>query len=1114
MQLLPDSSALENATVEPSPSPLAPLGLVTPTGFRFDNFSSSSDLQFNGNARQSGNNLQLTPATNTQAGSAFYKTAYRIDGSSNFNTQFQFQLSGGDGSNGADGFTFVIQNDGRGTGAIGGTGGAVGYSDIGRSLAIEFDTYDNGANDPDANHISLLRNGNVSTAVRNATTAIDLNGGSPINAWIDYNAASKQLSVFLATNGPKPATAVLTETVDLAATVGTQAYFGFTGGTGGLRNNQEIRSWVLDTNAAPITGGVTPGNGNGLRGEYFDNIDFTNSRLVRTDRTVDFGWGSGSPDPSIAADTFSVRWTGKVQPLYTEDYTFFTTVDDGVRLTVNGQTVINRLVDQPATTINGTPIRLEAGKQYDIALDYYENRGQAVARLGWQSRRQSRQIIPTSQLFSGATNSPGVFEVDGAAVSVRENAGPARVRINRVGGSQGAASIQYITTNNTAQRDSDFVFQAQTVNFASGQTTAIVEIPIINDNVAEPTENFIFGILSPTGAGLGTKRTVNVTIEDDDAVNGSFEFNQVAYEAKENAGTATITVNRVGSTTGAAAVRYSTGAGTATAGTDYTTVSNVLNFANGEASKTFTVNLVNDGSVERDETVQLTLSDATGAALGDRRQTLLSILNDDITGIQRETTITGLTAPTSIKWTPNGDYVFIAQQNGEVKIANARTNQVLGTFIDLRDQVNGVRDRGLLGMTIDPQFANGRPYVYLLFTYDPPEAGQTSRPGYNNEFSGKDQTGNRPARLIRVEAEFVNGSYREKVGGERRILLGKNSNFANTRGFDQNSTREEFRDLPASGFVRDAQGNNTAESIQDYLAGDSESHSVGDVEFGPDGKLYVTIGDGTSYIYNDKRTIRVQDIDNLSGKMLRIDPDTGRGLADNPFYNVSTGSQFDSKYNSNLDSNRSKVFNLGLRNPFRFGFNPSTGLPVIGDVGFNSWEELNAGRGRNFGWPAYEGGQTPTGAPTSIRTPGYRDNAEVQPYYPGGSRAITPTNPLYSFPHINRGNAVVMGEYYMGNTLPDRYDNALFFANTSQGRVSALFSDSQGRTTGTQLVEDNLFGVVQLSVGPDGSLYYVNIGNGTGTGSIGRWKPSTTAVNAPTARPGEFIKNSGLFQQS
>jgi glucose/arabinose dehydrogenase len=1097
MQLLSDPQdnnlALDSALPAAAQAPLA--------GLNYSNFNSTAGLTLNGNASASSGALALTPAIRTQAGSAFATTSYQINGDTSFNTQFQFRLSGGDGANGADGFTFVLQNDSRGASAVGGTGGAVGYSNIARSLAIEFDTYDNGAIDPDGNHISLLRNGS-GNALSNASTNIDLNSGNAVSAWIDYDGATNQLQVFLSSDGTKPGTALLTETIDLAAIVGSQAFVGFTAGTGGLSNIQAIQSWQFNATDTPPTGG---GNGTGLRGEYFDNIDFTNSKVVRTDSTVNFDWANGSPDAQIAPDTFSVRWTGQVQPLYTEDYTFFTTSDDGVRLFVNGQQVINKFFNQAATTHNGTAIRLEAGKKYDIRMDYFENAGKAVAKLGWQSARQASQIIPTSQLFSN--DSPGVFEVDTTPVSVREDGGVAQVRINRVGGSKGSATIDFITNDSTAKRDTDFTFQSRTLTFGDGVTTQLVDIPIVNDTVAEDTEQFVFAILGATGASLGTKRTTNVSILDDDNVNAQFAFKQVAYEAKENGGTATIAVSRLGSNSGVASVQYSTSDGTAQAGSDYTAATGTINFASGVDTQTFTVNLLNDGVVERDESVRLTLSNPTGGSLGARSQVLLNILNDDKGNFAQETVVSQLTTPTAIDWTPNGQYMFIAEQNGLVKVVNTTTNQTQATpFLDLRNEVNGTRDRGLLGMTLDPNFSNGRPYVYLLHTYDPPEAGDTTRPGYNPTFGAKDSNGNRPGRLIRVEAELVNGVYREKVGAPRVVLLGKNSTFANTRGFDANSTLVANANLPASGFVRDANGNNTDVSIQDYLAGDSESHSVGSVQFGSDGQLYVTIGDGTSYNYPDARTVRVQDLDNLSGKMLRINPDTGAGLADNPFAT------------SDLNSNRSKVFNLGLRNPFRFTFDPKTNLPVIGDVGFGSWEEVNTGRGKNFGWPAYEGGLTPTGTPTSLRTGGYQELPGVQPFYPGGAKAITPQDPLFAFPHLTPGNAIVMGEYYTANTFPSLYKDALFISNTSKGRVSALFFDQTGKVEGTQLFEDNLFGAVQLTVGPDGSLYYVNLGQPINTGvqnsgSVGRWRPTASgaAPNAPAAPPSvQFVKGGFL----
>jgi glucose/arabinose dehydrogenase len=838
------------------------------------------------------------------------------------------------------------------------------------------------------------------------------------------------------------------------------------------------------------------GTGDGLNATYYDNLDFTGAQVKRIDSTVNFNWGNSSPDSRIGPDTFSAMWTGQVQPSYTEAYTFFTTTDDGVRLFVNGQQVISQFKDQGATTVDGTPIALEAGKKYDIRMEYYEKGGLAVAQLGWRSASQGSQIIPKSQLYSGGDGGgpSGSFEIDVTGVTVSEGAGNAVVTINRIGGSNGLATVDYIANEDTAKRGTDFTATSGTLTFATGEVSKTFSVPIINDTIAEPTEGFSVGLVSATGATLGTRRTAPVTILDDDAVSSSYAFGQSVYEVKENGVQATITVLRSGSTTTAGSVNYATSNGTgatgATAGSDYTAATGTVNFGAGETSKTFTVAVTNDTIGERNETLNLTLSAPVGGTLGTQLTAALTILDDDPGKFVRESIVSGLTTPTSIDWTPNGQYIFVSEQNGLVKVINAANNQVQATpFIDLRDDVNGVRDRGLLGMTLDPQFNSGRPYVYLLYTYDTPDAGNTARRGYSNIFGGKDQAGNRPSRLVRVEAEFVNGVYRAKAGSQI-VLLGKNSNLANTNGFDSNSTLEANRNLPASGFVRDANGNNTSTSIQDYIAGDSESHTIGFVQFGKDGKLYVTIGDGASYNFADERAFRVQDLDNLSGKMLRIDPDTGAGIADNPF---ATG---------DLASNRSKVFNYGLRNPFRFTINPTTGLPTIGDVGWFSNEEINTGRGKNFGWPNYEGGYE-NGVSVNRKTPDYQNFAAAQAFYASGGAAEAP---LYAFPHQpGGGNAIIMGEYYTGNTFPAFYENALFYTDASRGTVTSVFFDQTGKVSGTSQFADGLFGITQLTVGPDGSLYYVNlgtpIGGQAGTGSIGRWRPDATAAALPAKTP-------------
>lgn len=148
------------------------------------------------------------------------------------------------------------------------------------------------------------------------------------------------------------------------------------------------------------------GLGTGLTAEYFDNMDFTGTKLTRVDATVDFDWQGGAPDASMGADQFSVRWTGKVEPRYSETYTFHTVSDDGVRLWVNGQLLIDNWTDH-APTENTGQISLEAGQKYELRMDFFENAGGAVAQLRWSSPSQSKELIPASRLWHGSTG-PGI----------------------------------------------------------------------------------------------------------------------------------------------------------------------------------------------------------------------------------------------------------------------------------------------------------------------------------------------------------------------------------------------------------------------------------------------------------------------------------------------------------------------------------------------------------------------------------------------------------------------------------------------------------------------------------------------------------------------------------
>jgi hypothetical protein len=154
------------------------------------------------------------------------------------------------------------------------------------------------------------------------------------------------------------------------------------------------------------------GGGTGLTGAYFSGQleTFNNPpTLVRTDATVNFDWGTGgAPDPSINGNLFTALWTGAVQPQFNETYHFYTTTDDGVRLWVNGQLIINEWMNQGAIEWNGT-VALQAGQKYPFTMEYFQNGGGDSAKLSWSSPSTAKAIIPQSQLYP--TYPPGFLPV-------------------------------------------------------------------------------------------------------------------------------------------------------------------------------------------------------------------------------------------------------------------------------------------------------------------------------------------------------------------------------------------------------------------------------------------------------------------------------------------------------------------------------------------------------------------------------------------------------------------------------------------------------------------------------------------------------------------------------
>lgn len=138
------------------------------------------------------------------------------------------------------------------------------------------------------------------------------------------------------------------------------------------------------------------GSGNGLQGEYYPNKTLSGSPTVtRTDPKVDYTWDGASPAPGVPGEDFSAKWTGTLTPPKTGTYTFGLTSDDGSRLFINGNQVIDNWRDQAPTT-ETAQVHLTAGHPVDVEVDYYQGGGGATVSLGW--------LVPGSGLLQQAVD--------------------------------------------------------------------------------------------------------------------------------------------------------------------------------------------------------------------------------------------------------------------------------------------------------------------------------------------------------------------------------------------------------------------------------------------------------------------------------------------------------------------------------------------------------------------------------------------------------------------------------------------------------------------------------------------------------------------------------------
>ena len=210
-------------------------------GISFGSGFTAGSMVLNGNATISGNALSLTTTNGTfQAASAWFPTAVNVQ---KFTTDFTFQSSAGSPT--ADGFTFAIQ--GNSAAALGSSGGGLGYFNIGKSVAVKFDLYNNAGEGPDSTGLYLNGPDPTTPAVDMTSSGVDLHSGHVFSVHIVYDGTNLAMTITDTTNAALKFTQAWP--VNIPGTVGANtAFVGFTGGTGGYTANQSVLTWTYTVN--------------------------------------------------------------------------------------------------------------------------------------------------------------------------------------------------------------------------------------------------------------------------------------------------------------------------------------------------------------------------------------------------------------------------------------------------------------------------------------------------------------------------------------------------------------------------------------------------------------------------------------------------------------------------------------------------------------------------------------------------------------------------------------------------------------------------------------------------------------------------------------------------
>lgn len=226
---------------------------------------------------------------------------------------------------------------------------------------------------------------------------------------------------------------------------------------------------------------------------------------------------------------------------------------------------------------------------------------------------------------------PGTLEFGLASFSASEHDGSATITVTRQGGSAGAVSVAYASSDGSGISGTNYSAVSGTLNWADGDnSTQTFEVPIVDDGLADGAHTVSLALSSPTGgAALAAPATAVLTLSDADAP-PSVAFGATGFEVSEKSKLATITVLRSVSSHGAVSVDYTTADGTGLDGTHYTATHGTLNWADGDnTARTFAVPVIDDGNTDGDHTVNLALSHPNGAALGSPSTAVLTVTEAD-----------------------------------------------------------------------------------------------------------------------------------------------------------------------------------------------------------------------------------------------------------------------------------------------------------------------------------------------------------------------------------------------------------------------------------------------------------------------------------------------------